>query len=422
MKYKVLLFDLDGTLTESGIGITRSVAYAFEKMGMEVPPQEVLDSFIGPPLVPMFMKLMNLDEEGGHRATEIYRERFSTIGWKENRLYTGIMPMLKALKKNGAYLAIASAKPEVFVKRIAEHFGFACYFDKIIGSTFQNTSSSKLDLLKAALPEEYDPETSAMVGDRMFDMEAADKLGMKAIGVAYGYGTAEELWDSGADEVAMTVEELTDILLEKDEREKGMFITFEGADGCGKSTQMQKLVEHLSERGYDIVLSREPGGCPFSEKLRDLILDVNNDMSAECEALLYAAGRAEHVRTKIIPALEAGKIVLCDRFLDSSFAYQAHGRELGEEFIRQINKPGMAVTPDRTLLFVGDREKVLCRLRSNDNLDRIEREKDDFFCTVYEAYEKIHAENPERVHKIDSDRSIEEIFEDVCADIDALLR
>lgn len=422
MKYNVLLFDLDGTLTESGIGITRSVAYAFEKMGREVPDQEVLNTFIGPPLVPMFMKLMNISEEEARRATDIYRERFSTIGWKENRLYTGIMPMLKALKKNGAYLAIASAKPEAFVKRIAEHFGFAPYFDKIIGATFENISSSKLDLLKAALPEEYDASRAAMVGDRMFDMEAAAQLGMRAIGVAYGYGTVEELEHSGADEIALTVDELTDILLEKSEREKGVFITFEGADGCGKSTQMKKLVEYLSERGYDLVLSREPGGCPFSEKLRDLILDVNNDMSAECEALLYAAGRAEHVRTVILPALEAGKIVLCDRFLDSSFAYQAHGRELGEDFIRQINKPAMVVKPDRTLLFVGDREKVLCRLRSGENLDRIEREEDAFFCTVYRAYEKIHLADPERVHKIDSDRSIEEIFEDVCADIDALLR
>jgi len=422
LKYNTLLFDLDGTLTESGIGITRSVAYAFEKMGRPVPSQEVLDSFIGPPLVPMFMKLMEISEDEARHVTEIYRERFSTIGWKENRLYAGIAPMLKALKKNGAYLAIASAKPEIFVKRIAEHFGFAAYFDKIIGATFETTTSDKIELLRAALPEDFDPARAAMVGDRLFDMEAAAKLGIRAIGVAYGYGSVEELESSGADEIAMTVEDLTGILLEKHEREKGVFISFEGADGCGKSTQMKKLVEHLSERGYDLVLSREPGGCPLSEKIRDLILDVNNEMSAECEALLYAAGRAEHVRTVILPALEAGKIVLCDRFLDSSFAYQAHGRELGEDFIRQINKPAQLVRPDRTLLFVGDREKVLCRLRSGENLDRIEREEDAFFCTVYSAYERIYAAEPERVHKIDSDRGIDEIFEDVRRDIDELLR
>ena len=422
MKYKVLLFDLDGTLTESGIGITRSVAYAFERMGREVPSQEILDTFVGPPLVSSFMEHMNISEDEARNATNIYRERFSTIGWKENRLYTGIMPMLKALKKNGAYLAIASAKPELFVKRIAEYFGFAPYFDKIIGSTFENTSSSKLDLLKSALPDSYNPDEAAMVGDRLFDMEAAAQLGIRAIGVAYGYGTVEELKNSGADDVALTVEELTDILLEKHEREKGYFITFEGADGCGKSTQMKKLVEYLSDRGYDLVLSREPGGCPLSEKLRDVILDVNNQMSPECEALLYAAGRAEHVRTVIRPALEAGKIVLCDRFLDSSFAYQAHGRELGEDFIRQINKYALDTVPDRTLLFVGDREKVLCRLRSGENLDRIEREEDSFFCTVYHAYEKRLQEHPERIHKIDSDRGIDEIFEDVKKDIDELLR
>jgi len=422
LKYNTLLFDLDGTLTESGIGITRSVAYAFEKMGRPVPEQTVLDTFVGPPLVSSFMEHMGVDEDEARRATEIYRERFSTIGWKENRLYAGIAPLLKALKRNGAYLAIASAKPEIFVKRIADHFGFAPYFDKIIGTTMENTNSDKIDLLRAALPETFDPDRAAMIGDRLFDMEAAARLGMRAIGVAYGYGSVAELESAGADEIAMTVTELRNLLLEPEEQEKGVFISFEGADGCGKSTQLRLLTEHLSARGHEIVVSREPGGCPFSEKLRTLILAVENDMSAECEALLYAAGRAEHVRTVILPALREGKIVLCDRFLDSSVAYQAHGRELGEDFIRQINKPAASVSPDRTLLFVGDRETVLNRLRSGENLDRIEREKDEFFCRVYAAYENIHAAEPDRVHKIDSNRSIEEIFADVCADIDALLR
>lgn len=421
MKYNTLLFDLDGTLTESGIGITRSVAYAFEKMGRAIPDQETLESFIGPPLVPMFMQHMNISETEAHQVTGIFRERFSTVGWKENRLYAGIAPLLKALKRNGAYLAIASAKPEQFVKRIADYFGFAPYFDKIVGSNFENTSSDKLELLKAALPDCYDPDRAAMVGDRLFDMEAAAKLGVHAIGAGYGYGSAEELENAGAEKIAMTVDGLTDILLDKAEREKGVFISFEGADGCGKTTQMQKLSEYLYERGYDLVLSREPGGSPLCEKIRALILDVGNEMTAECEALLYAASRAEHVRTVIQPALEQGKIVLCDRFLDSSVAYQAHGRELGEDFIRQINKTAQLVCPDRTLLFVGDREKVLRRLRSGENLDRIEREKDEFFRTIYSAYEQICAAEPNRVHKIDSDRSIEEIFEDVRRDIDELL-
>jgi len=261
-----------------------------------------------------------------------------------------------------------------------------------------------------------------MVGDRLYDMEAGKKLGMTSIGVLYGYGSREELESSGADVIAETVSDLHDILLPGVEREPGLFITFEGADGCGKSTQMKLLAERLTARGYEIVLTREPGGCETSECIRDVVLDIRHKgMSSECEALLYAASRAEHVRQVIVPGVKNGKIVLCDRFLDSSFAYQARGRELGDEFIRQINAPAMSIVPNRTLLFVGDEQVVLKRLRSGENLDRIEVEKDDFFHRVYAAFEEIHRNNPERVHKIDSNRSIEAISADVFAEIDALL-
>jgi len=422
LKYNTILFDFDGTLTESGVGITRSAAYAFEKMGLPVPSQEILDGFVGPPLVTSFMKYGNLDEEGGKLATEYYRERYRSVGWKENLVYPGITPMLKALKKQGCYLAIASAKPEVFVRQIAEYFDIARYFDKIVGITFETTHADKQELLSMALPEHPDLSRTAMVGDRLYDMEAGKKLGMTSIGVLYGYGSREELESSGADVIAETVSDLHDILLPGVEREPGLFITFEGADGCGKSTQMKLLAERLTARGYEIVLTREPGGCETSECIRDVVLDIRHKgMSSECEALLYAASRAEHVRQVIVPGVKNGKIVLCDRFLDSSFAYQARGRELGDEFIRQINAPAMSIVPNRTLLFVGDEQVVLKRLRSGENLDRIEVEKDDFFHRVYAAFEEIHRNNPERVHKIDSNRSIEAISADVFAEIDALL-
>ena len=422
MKYSAILFDFDGTLTDSGLGITRSAAYAFEQMGLPVPSQEILNTFVGPPLVAAFMEHGNLDEAGGLRATEHYRVRYRSIGWKENRVYAGITPLLKSLKKQGVYLAIASAKPEVFVRQIAEYFGIAKYFDKIVGITFETTHADKQELLRAAMPDEPENHTIAMVGDRLFDMEAAKKLGVDAIGVLYGYGSREELNSSGADVIAETPADLQKLLLGDAEGEPGLFITFEGADGCGKSTQMKLLAEYLDQRGYEIVLSREPGGCPISEAIRDVVLDIRHKgMSRECEALLYAASRAEHVRQVIIPAVKNGKIVLCDRFLDSSFAYQARGRELGDEFIRQINAPAMDVIPDRTLLFVGNQETVLKRLRSGENLDRMEVEKDEFFTRVYAAFEEIHAENPQRVHRIDSNRTIEEISADVCADINALL-
>ncbi|MBQ3574772.1 MAG: dTMP kinase [Clostridia bacterium] len=252
-------------------------------------------------------------------------------------------------------------------------------------------------------------------------MDAARKLGAAAIGVSYGYGGKDELEESGAEVIAETVDELYDILLPGVERERGLFITFEGADGCGKSTQMKLLVSYLTERGYEVVVSREPGGCPISERIRDLVLDINcKGMSDECEALLFAASRAEHVREVIVPAVKSGKIMLCDRFLDSSIAYQARGRELGDDFIRLINKPAGIIKPDRTLLFVGSQEKISRRLRANDNLDRIEVEKDSFVRRVYEGYEDIHRAEPDRVHIIDSNGTIEEIFEAVLKDIEDL--
>jgi len=422
LKYNTILFDLDGTLTESAEGITKSVAYACEKMGAAVPPKHILDKFIGPPLVASFMEYAGMTEKEAEQAVEYYRERFSTIGWKENRLYPGIAPLLKALKENGVYLGIASAKPEDFVKRIAEYFGFAKYFDKLIGATFQNKSSDKCALLLSALPENVDMACVAMVGDRKFDMDAARKLGVHAVGVLYGYGSREELESSGADVIVESVDELHNILLPGIDKKEGLFITFEGADGCGKSTQLKKLTEYLTERGYEVVVSREPGGCPISERIRDLVLDINcKGMSDECEALLFAASRAEHVREVIVPAVKSGKIMLCDRFLDSSIAYQARGRELGDDFIRLINKPAGIIKPDRTLLFVGKQEKISQRLRANDNLDRIEVEQDGFVRRVYDAYEEIHRAEPERVHIIDSNGTIEEIFEAVLKDIGDLI-
>lgn len=424
MKYNAILFDFDGTLTESGLGIIRSSAYAFEQMNLPVPTEAELATFIGPPLVTSFMHYGNMSEADARIATDHYRDRYRSIGWKENRVYAGITPMLKALKAQGVYLAIASAKPEVFVRQIAEYFGIAKYFDKIvgIGIGMETVHSDKTDLILAALPEGMDRSCIAMVGDRLYDMEAARNCNLTAIGAAYGYGSREELEQSGADIVCDTVADLHAYLLPDVKKPRGRFITLEGADGCGKSTQLNLLKEWLTNRGYEVVVSREPGGCEISEAIRDVVLDIRHKgMSSACEALLYAASRAEHVRQVIIPAVEDGKIMLCDRFLDSSFAYQARGRELGDDFIRQINAPAMEIVPDRTLLFVGDREKVLARLRSNDNLDRMEVEKDEFFIRVYDAFEDLHRADPDRIHRIDSNRSIESIAEDVQADIAALL-
>lgn len=422
MKYAAILFDFDGTLTESGLGITRSVAYACERMGLRAPEQAVLDKFVGPPLIAAFQLYAGMDEAGAQRATEYYRERYRELGWKENRVYPGIAPLLRDLKAQGCYLAVASGKPEVFVRQIAEYFGIDRYFDRIVGTDFSTAHADKRELISRALPEGCDPKRAAMVGDRKFDMEAAAQMGLHAVGALYGYGSREELEASGAELIAEDADALREILLPGTARGRGLFLSFEGMDGCGKSTQIHLTEEYLRARGYEPVVTREPGGCPISEAIREVVLDIRHKgMSAACEALLYAAARAEHVRQVILPALEAGKIVLCDRFLDSSFAYQARGRELGDDFIRQINAPAMMVAPDRTLLFAGDMQTSLKRLRAGGQLDRLEVEGDDFFARVDRGYAEIHAAAPERVHIVDSSRSVEAVFADVRAEIDALL-
>ena len=266
----------------------------------------------------------------------------------------------------------------------------------------------------AALPAGARLEEACMVGDRCFDIEAAKALGMHAVGADYGYSLPGELVDSGADEVYAASPDMVAALLAGDVP-RGMFITLEGSDGCGKSTQIARLRDWLTQRGYEVVLTREPGGCPISERIREVILSLDSKgMSAECAALLYAASRAEHVREVVEPALKSGKIVICDRFLDSSIAYQAYGRELGEDLIRQINAPAVGnLTPDVTLLLQVDRARARARMASGAPLDRLEIEREDFFERVARGFDAVRSADPERVHLIDASRSIEEVFQDV---------
>lgn len=191
---------------------------------------------------------------------------------------------------------------------------------------------------------------------------------------------------------------------------KGIFITFEGPDGSGKTTQINMLREYLVEMGYDVVLTREPGGTFISEKIRNLILDPENKgMSPVCEALLYAASRAQHVHEVIIPSLDLGKVVICDRFVDSSIVYQGYARELGETMVETIN--GYAVQgrmPDVTFLITLPPEIGIQRKNSGGKLDRLEMENILFHKKVYEGYNRIK-EKYNRIVDIDGTQGIDEI-------------
>jgi len=415
MNYDIVIFDFDGTIAETGRGITNCVKYALEKLGRDVPEMSTLKKFVGPPLFESFQKYCGLTPEDAEKAVALYRERYSVTGLFEADIYPGITPMLKALKANGAWVAVASGKPTQFLRRIIEHFGLTECFDGVAGPDFGNHSSDKTAQVRSVLPENADLSKACMVGDRCFDIDAGKNVGMHTVAVEYGYGSRAEFEQSGADTIVPDVAGLTEVLLGDSELPRGKMISFEGTDGCGKSTQMKKLAEHLTSRGYEVVTTREPGGCPISEKIRELLLSIESTgMSPECEALLYAAARVEHVKTVILPALKLGKIVLCDRFLDSSIAYQAYGRELGEDFIRLINSSATnLVMPDRTLMFDVARETAKARMAQGAPLDRLELETEDFFSRVAYGYAQTAQSAPARIARIDSGRTIEEVFADV---------
>ena len=412
MKYDTVIFDLDGTLTESEPGITKSVQYALEQMNRPPLDAATLRRFIGPPLRESFIAVAGMAEDEADEAVRIYRERFSTVGWMENSVYEGIAPLLRALKAGGAYVAIATGKPEVFSRKIIDYFGLAPYIDRLEAITLSDHHADKVALVRRALPERY--ERACMVGDRAGDMEGALGNGIDGIGALYGYGTREELEDAGARFIAASVNALRDILLDAGDAPGGLFVTFEGTDGCGKTTQMKRAADWLRGRGYEVVSTREPGGCPISERIREIILDVGSaGMTAECEAMLYAAARAQHVSEVIRPAVKRGAIVLCDRFLDSSLVYQGVGRGLGMGAVRALNRLGVdGCQPDLTLFYDISPERAMQRRRAASAPDRLELEEKEFFEAVYGAYKALAAEDPERIAVIDADRPIDAVETD----------
>lgn len=191
---------------------------------------------------------------------------------------------------------------------------------------------------------------------------------------------------------------------------RGLFITLEGADGCGKSTQAAILADRIAATGREVVRLREPGGTAVSEKIRALVLDPeNSEMAPECELLLFEASRAQLVRQVIEPALARGAVVVCDRFYDSTFAYQAAGRSLAEPTIRAANALGSCgVAPDRTLVLDMDTDAALSRA-TRDGADRMEAEGVAFQRRVREGYLRLVAEEPRRVRRVDAAGTVEEV-------------
>lgn len=204
---------------------------------------------------------------------------------------------------------------------------------------------------------------------------------------------------------------------------KGLFVTIEGPDGSGKSTIIKGLREYLRKNNIDFISTREPGGTPISEKIRSIILDnENKTMGSETEALLYAASRAQHIHEKIKPALKSGKLVLCDRFLLSSLAYQGVGRGLGIDPVKKINDFAIGdLYPDLILFFHIDPELTLKRKTLRDGGDRLEQEGAGFHNKVYQGYMELLKLYPKNIKVIDARKSIEEVLEASIKEIEDLL-
>ena len=213
--YQYILFDLDGTLTDSREGITKSVQYALDKVGIHEPDLTSLEHFIGPPLYDEFMRCYGFSPEVSKTAVAAYRERYNDIGWKENLLFDGIPAVLKALGDAGRKLGVASSKPKVFVERILDLFDIAQYFDEVSGATLDGRISTKAQVLDCALRGlgVTDKAQAVLVGDRMHDVEGAKAHGIDCVGVTFGFGGRQELAEAGAAHIVDTMDELQAVLL-----------------------------------------------------------------------------------------------------------------------------------------------------------------------------------------------------------------
>lgn len=202
--------------------------------------------------------------------------------------------------------------------------------------------------------------------------------------------------------------------------QKGLFITFEGADGCGKTTQLNNVKSFLEKKGFDVVVTREPGALDIGKKIRNILLHHDGIVADSCEMFLFLADRAQHVETFIKPAIEQGKIVLCDRHTDSTIAYQGYGRGQNIKLLNDLNKIAInGLLPDMTLLF--DVSTEVAQQRVGSEKDRMESAGIEFHKKVRNGYLELQKQNPDRIKLIDANDTIDEVFENVKKAVNNLL-
>lgn len=216
MAYNIVLFDLDGTLTDSGEGIINSVIYSLKKRGITEDDREKLKCFVGPPLEESYIRYYGFNDIESKKAVEYYREYYQEKGIFENNLYNGIENLLLNLKNNGKKLILTTSKPEYYAEKIVRYFKIEKYLDGVIGSNMDGTLTDKKELIEKVLETKCSRSNKSeivMVGDRKYDIIGAKKNEIKSIGVLYGYGTREELISAGADHIADNIENLNKIII-----------------------------------------------------------------------------------------------------------------------------------------------------------------------------------------------------------------
>lgn len=216
--YNYILFDLDGTLTDPGLGITNSVIYSLNKLGIEETDREKLYKFIGPPLFESYMKFYDFDKVTADRAVEIYREYFSVTGLFENEVYDGVEAMLDNIRARGIKTLVATSKPEIYAIKILKHFNLFDKFDFVAGATLDGERMKKADVIKYACDSFgiKDYSTCLMVGDREHDIIGAKEVGMRSCGVTYGFGSYDELFSNGANYIVNSPKGILDLLIDEE--------------------------------------------------------------------------------------------------------------------------------------------------------------------------------------------------------------
>lgn len=417
MRYKTVIFDLDGTLMNTQKGVYNSFKYALAKHGRTFFDNSADEPLVlGPPLHYAFTQFFGMDEQEADQAVKDYRECYAGGEVENCEPYEGIPALLEALRFSGMYLAVATSKAEPFALRALKAKGLFPYFDWISAPDLKSKENEKCSLIRRVL--ERAPKPALMVGDRVYDIEGAKQAGVHSAYAVYGYGNEQEGKACAPTYLLPDVAALEKLLLAP-----GKLITFEGGDGAGKTTQILLAKEYLEQRGYTVCLTREPGGTPAAERIRQIVLDPTvTDMHAETEMLLYAAARAEHVRQVLFPALARGEIVLCDRYLDSSIAYQGYGRGLGVERVMQANAPAIdGLLPDRTYLFTVDTRTAAERATHRSAPDRLEKEDDGFKTRVEQGFLTQAAQNEDRICVIDANGDVQSVFARLREDLGKLL-